>query len=122
MLRGSDLLTLRSFRAYAPEFLGGVFIAAADTNGDGRAEAITAPGPGMPPEVRIFDAVDATVENFVAFPSAYTTQGMRIAAGDGRPEILTVNGPGAGTPCEGTIYGGHPFRPVRNVHYAGATY
>ena len=48
---------LREFFAYAPAFTGGVRVAAGDVTGDGRADIITAPGPGGGGEVRIFDGV-----------------------------------------------------------------
>src|SRR5205823_3800416 len=34
------------FFAYAPGFVGGVWVAAADVNGDGKADIITGAGPG----------------------------------------------------------------------------
>jgi hypothetical protein len=38
---------LTSFFAYSKSFRGGVRVAVADLDGDGNAEIITAPGPGM---------------------------------------------------------------------------
>src|SRR5215203_1781986 len=43
---GTDLSELASFYAYDPSFAGGVTVAAADVDGDGRADIITGAGPG----------------------------------------------------------------------------
>src|SRR5262249_8761826 len=42
-----------SFFAYAPSFSGGVFVAAGDVTGDGRADVITGAGPGGGPQVKV---------------------------------------------------------------------
>ena len=41
--------------AYDPGFRGGVRVALADLTGDGTPDLVTAPGPGMPPLIRVFD-------------------------------------------------------------------
>jgi large repetitive protein len=79
---------------------GGVFVAAGDVEGDGRAEIIVAAGPGSLPIVRAFDAVSGKqVTEFQAYEDTYTG-GVRIAAfdydGDGRTDILTGTGAGGG--------------------------
>src|SRR5262249_53092938 len=58
---GKDGSMLLSFDAFAivGSFQGGVFVAAGDTNGDGKAEIITGPGVGGGPLVGVFQATGA---------------------------------------------------------------
>ena len=90
-----------SFRAYPQNFTGGVRVAIGDVNGGGVAEIITAPGPGMRPNVRIFEQHPRRgvrqVGSFLAYRANFHG-GVYVAAGDingdGRDEIIT--GAGAG--------------------------
>ena len=89
-----------SFVAYGGSFLGGVYVAAGDVNGDGRADVITGPGEGAPPLVQVFDAQSGkTLHTFLAYDRSFTG-GVRVAAGDvdgdGVAEIITGAGPGGG--------------------------
>src|SRR5207248_1900254 len=47
------------FSAYDAGFLGGVTVAAADLDGDGRAEIVTGPGPGGGPHIEVWGATGA---------------------------------------------------------------
>jgi len=81
--------TLRAeFYAYEPNFRGGVRVYGADITGDGIPEIITAPGPGRPGEVRVFDRNGNPLPeyNFFPFGPGYRG-GVEIAAG-------SVTGPG----------------------------
>lgn len=90
------------FFAYAPTVVGGVTVAAGDTDGDGRAEVITAPAAGFASHVRTWRiAGGAATEagGFFAFDPSFTG-GVSLATadvnGDGRAEVLTAAGAGGG--------------------------
>jgi hypothetical protein len=92
------------FFPYGVAFAGGVRVAACDTDGDGRAELVTAPGPGGGPHVRVLQ-VDAAgqptgvVADFLAYGAAFAG-GVFVACGDvaglGAPQIVTGAGAGGG--------------------------
>jgi hypothetical protein len=99
------------FLAYASSFRGGVRVASADLTGDGIPDIITAPGPGMAPEVKVFDGTTGAqlpgpVGDFFAYSSFQG--GVFVAAGDvngdGTPDIIT--GPGAGGGSEVHAFSG----------------
>jgi ELWxxDGT repeat protein len=94
---GAELL---SFFAYDPGFVGGVFVAAGDVNGDGRADIVTGTGVGGASHVRVFDgATGGSIHSFFAYDPGLTS-GARVAAGDvngdGAADIVTGAGPGGG--------------------------
>jgi uncharacterized repeat protein (TIGR01451 family) len=106
---GADGTTeLLSFFAYDAAFTGGVFVAAADLNSDGKADIITGAGSSGGPHVRAFsgDDSDTVLFNFMAYDSGQLgeagnfTGGVHVAAGDisgdGVPDIITGAGPGGG--------------------------
>jgi hypothetical protein len=91
--------TIMDFEAFAPEFRGGVYVAAGDVNGDGRADIIVGAAEESS-HVRVFDGNGgALMLSFFAFDSAFRG-GVRVAAGDvngdGLAEIVTGAGPGGG--------------------------
>jgi hypothetical protein len=84
---------------YSANFTGGVFVAAGDVDGDGRAEIITGAGAGGGPHVRVFNQSWNVVSEFFAYSGNFTG-GVRVAAvdvtADERMEIITAAGPGGG--------------------------
>jgi peptidoglycan/xylan/chitin deacetylase (PgdA/CDA1 family) len=103
IFRGDGTPLGEGFMAYDPAFRGGVDVAAADLDGDGRVEIITSAGPGGGPHVRTFafsvpgGAVPRA--SFFAYDAGFAG-GVRTAAGnvvgDGRAEIVTGAGFGGG--------------------------
>lgn len=96
-ITGNQVLT---FLAFASNFTGGIFVAAGDVDGDGRAEILVSPGAGGAPVVRIFDGqTGVKLKNMVVYQTAFQG-GVRVAAGDvnhdGRADVITGTGPGAG--------------------------
>lgn len=87
-----------SFFAFPANFQGGVFVAAGDVDGDGRAEIVAGAGPGAGPHVKVFDGVTGAERSSLFAYSAGFQGGVRVAVGDvngdGRAEIIT--GAGAG--------------------------
>jgi hypothetical protein len=71
---GFDGSVLQSFLAYTAGFTGGVRIAGADVNGDGRADIIAAPGFGGGPHVRVFSGATGgmLLYEFFAYQNTYT--------------------------------------------------
>ena len=72
---------ITEFFAYEPSFTGGVQVAVADVNKDGRYEIITTPGSGRPAEVRAFDGVTgvflSTFAPYGPFPGGAFAAGVR---------------------------------------------
>jgi hypothetical protein len=88
---------LREFMAYNPTFLGGVYVAAGDTNGDGKAEIITGPGAGGGATVEVFNGVTGALRSsFLGFDPTFSF-GIRVATvndpTDTHADIVCANGP-----------------------------
>jgi hypothetical protein len=77
---GLDGSVLANLLAYDPAFTGGVRVASADLNADGRADIVTGAGPGGGPHARVFDAatLDETA-GVMAFDFGFTG-GIRIGS------------------------------------------
>lgn len=87
---------VREIAAYAADFRGGVFVAAGDCDGDGKADIVTGPGSGGGPRVRVFTGEGDELQNYFAFtPSTQlTTKGVHVACidvnGDGRADLVAA--------------------------------
>lgn len=99
---------LDSFFAFQG-FSGGVFVAAGDVTGDGRADIITGADAGGGPHVKVFSGASSTIilHDFFGYEGSFTG-GVRVAAGDvngdGSADIIT--GPGNGAAPHVKIFSG----------------
>ncbi|MCI0681011.1 MAG: FG-GAP-like repeat-containing protein [Gemmataceae bacterium] len=101
-----------SFLAFGANFAGGVRVAVGDVNGDGVSDIIVAAGPSAGPHVKVIDGTRlgglspsrtvpgaALLSSFFAYQKGFTG-GVSVAAGDvngdGRDDIITGQGSGAG--------------------------
>jgi len=90
-----------SFFAYEDSFRGGVSVAAGFVSGsNGRADVVTAPGPGGGPLVRDFNGVSGRLaREWLAYDAGFRG-GMSVAVGeltgDGQADIVTGAGAGGG--------------------------
>ncbi len=105
---GKTGAVLQDYFAFDQVQRGGVRVAAADFNKDGRDDIAVTTGMGMPTRVRVFDAVTATsIIDFAPFEAGFTG-GATIAAGDfngdGVPD-LTIGADAGGGPRV-TVYSG----------------
>ncbi len=82
---------LRHFLAYPMNFTGGVNIATADLNSDGKYEIITAPASGLQSAIKIFSGEGKLQSSFLAYPASFTG-GASVVVGDvmdnQNPEIV----------------------------------
>ena len=114
------------FFAFEQTLRNGTFVAAADVNGDGKADLVVGGGPGGGPRVLVLSGTDLVNSNSqVAIANFFAGNdtnrgGVRVAArnldGDGKAEVIAGDGPGgegkvriysgsslsAGTPIAGT--------------------
>lgn len=91
----------KTFRAYPAWFSGGVRVAVGDVDGDGTDDIVTAPGPGIEPQVNVFrvDGSQIVPGGTWAYAKGFKA-GVHVAVGDldadGMDEIVTAPGPGGG--------------------------
>lgn len=100
---GNTLAMVNQFLAYDANFFGGVFVSAADMNGDGKADIATGAGAGGGPHVKLFDGATGDVlSSFMAYNINFRG-GVSVAA----HELTTVD-TGGGPPVDlpGTIVTG----------------
>jgi hypothetical protein len=103
VIDGQTKEPITSFFAYDPSFTGGVSLAVADVNGDGRPDIVTGAGQGGGPQVNVFGADGTYAYGFFAYDPSFRN-GVRVTAGDldgnGTAEIITGTNPGGGPVVE----------------------
>ena len=105
---------IEELQVFDPSFIGGVNVASADFNSDGRDDVVVGAGTGGPSTVRVFDGASGNlVKEFFAFEQQYVG-GVRVATGDvtgdGHPDIVASVGPGS-LP-EVKVFDGRSTNPV----------
>jgi len=97
---GPTQALITSFFATAPSFVGGLYVAAGDINGDQIADIVIGAGPGGGPQLSVFDGrTQLPLISFFAMPIGFSG-GVRVGSidinGDGRSDLLASAGPGGG--------------------------
>ena len=106
-LRGGQPVTIASFFAFEPTFMGGVYVATGDINADGYADVIVGAGQTGGPRVKVFNGAAgyaintiAPAMDFFAYDPSFTG-GVTVSAGNRdtqqeSDEVITGAGVGGG--------------------------
>jgi hypothetical protein len=106
---GQNGAILQDFLAFESSFTGGLFVSAADLNGDGRADLVVSPDVGGGPRVRVLSGgnPNAVIADFMGIDDPNFRGGARTAIGD-------INGDGTTELVVGAGMGGGPRVAIWN--------
>ncbi len=102
ILDGKTLTQLFSVEPFETAFIGGVYVAAGDVNGDGTPDLAVAPDEGGGPRVRVFDG-----KSFEVIADFFGIDDPKFRGG-ARPAIGDINGDGVGDLVVAAGFGGGP--------------
>jgi hypothetical protein len=107
---------------FEPAFTGGVFVAAGDLTGDGRADVTITPDEGGGPRCRVFTGDGfAQLADFFGIDDPNFRGGARAAmgdvSGDGRADLLVAAGFGGGPRL--AVYDGAALGPAGGPKFVG---
>jgi YD repeat-containing protein len=110
-----------NFFAYAPTFRDGVYVAAGDVDGDGKADIVTGSGSGD--EVHVYRGSDSSsLARFGALDAPFQG-GVRVATvdanGDGRADVVSAAGPGGG---QVKLFDGRTLHPLASFNPSGSAF
>ncbi len=96
VLDGKNGTQIADFSAFEPRFTGGVFVAATDMDGDGKAEIVVTPDNGGGPVVAMFSGTGVERFRFFGIEDTAFRGGAQAAlgdvSGDGVPDLIVSAG------------------------------
>lgn len=119
---GTNGMLVTRFMAEMPQFRGGIRVASADVNGDGKADIITSDGPGGSPTVNVFSGANGSLlKSFLGGPANFHG-GIFVAAGDANGDGTAdiVVGLDAGSAPTVNVFSGKDFSSL-GTFTAGST-
>jgi hypothetical protein len=121
---GRDGSEIRGWFAFDRRFLGGVFVATGDINGDRFADVVVGAGSTGGPHVTVWDGrTGGLIHSFFAYDRTFPG-GVRVAAadvdGDGLADIVTGAGPSGGPHVR--VFRGRDLQEIRGFFAFGIDY
>ncbi len=109
---GADFSLLSSILVGDASFRGGVFVAAGDLSGSGKANVIASQGAGGTTDVRVFNGQDGSAVGSFAAENGAFKGGVRVATirVGGKTRIVTADGPNGGATV--SVFDGQTFKLV----------